>query len=363
MLPLRGDGSAEASLRLHSSLRTPTQVSAPPAGAPTPVTALPEHSEEANSAEGADGSKERGVIVVRSSADPKAVPPSYLQMLIDLSSASRALDDRLADPKTAEVQAAAQAFAAIDDDRNGMLEFAEFEQLLLAHSMAYTESEALSSTKVKRMFDKADLNGDGLVDFNEFLVMRERSTGKALKQQMKDAKYESKHGLARGGKLGHHGRGRHGHGKRGHKHATPGLAEDDDESSAAAVGEWVLAVREVEAEKAERRRQEKAAHDEMLARRFGVSDSVYALSKQELEILEGELLKQFPSELSETTAEGCLNMLAMRVGKMFDATEIQQCLRSLVASGTATLRASDLLVSLRTASAARRAPAATVASQ
>ena len=61
--------------------------------------------------------------------------------------------------------AAARAFLLFDADWNGTLTRAEFKDLMDNHAMV--SGSVHKKGVVDRMFDKADLNGDGQIDFNE----------------------------------------------------------------------------------------------------------------------------------------------------------------------------------------------------
>ena len=294
------------------------------------------------------------------------------------------------------MQAAALAFAHIDDDRNGMLSFAEFEQLLLGSTMASVASEAISAAKARRMFDAADLNGDGepplpscawvgmfpdlppprfffmsvheaclivcvcvrvfvcsgLVDFNEFVVLRRKSHNAHERDMQRGAKHGAKNGAKHGGHHGRHGKhgkhGKHASGDHGRNDVHGGSDEDGDGSTQPEVGSWVRAARELEEQVMEKQREERAAHDEAMVRRFAMSDSVWELTPDEVALLEGELLPEFPAELNEAAVASCFTMLGMRVGKMFDADEIEQSLALLLSdSGARTVSAAALVAALR----------------
>ena len=81
--------------------------------------------------------------------------------------------------------AAALAFESFDRDRSGMLDFAEFQQLILGLTMVNEMGlAALPPAKLERMFQKADLNRDGRVDFNEFVAMRRKKLGESSSKKV-----------------------------------------------------------------------------------------------------------------------------------------------------------------------------------
>ena len=103
-------------------------------------------------------------------------------MIIEMS-ASREVQDAVGDPEDFQVIAAARAFLLYDADWNGSLTRDEFQDLMDNHSMV--SGSVHKKGVVDKMFDKADLNRDGQIDFNEFVLLRERMQ---LKREMKTAK-------------------------------------------------------------------------------------------------------------------------------------------------------------------------------
>ena len=99
--------------------------------------------------------------------EERAAPPvhgEYLKMIIDMST-SRDVQDAVDDPDDFQVIAAARAFLLYDADWNGTLTRAEFKDLMDNHAMV--SGSVHKKGVVDRMFDKADLNRDGQIDFNE----------------------------------------------------------------------------------------------------------------------------------------------------------------------------------------------------
>jgi hypothetical protein len=130
--------------------------------------------------------KERASDECGDEGDEERAPPplhgEYLKMIIEMS-ASRDVQDAVGDPEDFQVIAAARAFLLYDADWNGTLARDEFKDLMDNHSMV--SGSVHKKGVVDKMFDKADLNRDGQIDFNEFVLLRERLQ---LKREMKTAK-------------------------------------------------------------------------------------------------------------------------------------------------------------------------------
>ena len=67
-----------------------------------------------------------------------------------------------------ELEQAANCFSLFDANRDGELSLAEFTELLRHVHAAEGEAD-VAAAQVQRIFGQADLNGDGSLDFNEFL--------------------------------------------------------------------------------------------------------------------------------------------------------------------------------------------------
>ena len=74
----------------------------------------------------------------------------------------------------AEVHAAAESFAAWDLNRDGVLDHDEFAKVVRSLSSGLSRPTQLDDEVVQRLFALADHNGDGNVDFNEFLSIHKR---------------------------------------------------------------------------------------------------------------------------------------------------------------------------------------------
>ena len=95
-------------------------------------------------------------------------------------------------------------------------------------------------------------------------------------------------------------------------------------------------------------------HEQMLERRFAMSDALGELSVDEMLLLELEVLGEYPTELSRSAVESCLTTLAMRVGKMFSPEEVDGLIQRLMPRAGAKVSPAELLVALNAARAAAR---------
>jgi hypothetical protein len=149
------------------------------------------------------------------------------------------------------------------------------------------------------MFESADLDRDGLVDFNEFVALRQRSTHKRVKQAEREEARAAK-GSARPKKGGKDARGdargggKRGGGKRSGGTRNGGATNRSEASSASGrhgptVGAWVHAVRAEQAKGEERHAHAVREHAQMVERRFALSDSLSDLTDDELLLLETEV--------------------------------------------------------------------------
>ena len=353
------------------------RVAAPPRR-PLPAAARPEASEAA-SAHG-------------------HVSKEYMELLVG-QSASRAVVDELHDLSRPDVAEAAAAFLEIEaGDRgeageghglqllageragvlSGLLTLEQFETSLVSHTLA---SGTDSGGKAAAMFAKADLNGDGRVDFNEFLALRRRALHHAHRhghhsaaatsppqkllrhkgggdeeqpsppqqpqqpqqqpqqpqQQKTHDHHHHKHGGKHGGK--HKPKGHHHHHHRPHDVAA---AED---------GTWVLAAKQVLDAEEGRVQAAHAAEQSRLAKRFAIDDGLEGLSADDLLLLETELLAGSTLPHGGLDAEACratLHALALRVGKILDPREVDALVGDLERQQPAgRIHAAALLVALR----------------
>ena len=90
------------------------------------------------------------------------------------------------------------------------------------------------------------------------------------------------------------------------------------------------AVREEHRKERERYAVAVREHEEMVERRFALSDALCDLSDAELLVLENEVLPGFPPQLSAAACSSALSMLGMRVGKMFEQSDIDRLVAALV---------------------------------
>ena len=255
------------------------------------------------------------------------VPSEYLQTII-ARSVSREIQDELSDPNDPEVLAAAVAFAAIDYDANGMLDLDEFEQLVVGTVMGSSANDdSTDRAKMKKMFDRADLNHDERIDFNEFLILRKRTLKHVAKQERYVARQEKKSPQKASAQRSRGDSRRRG--SRGGE-SRRGGSEHSDYEEGPQVGEWVQAVRNEHRKEQERYEIAVKEHEEMVERRFTLSDALADLSDAELLVLEGEVLPGFPPQLSAAACSSALSMLGMRVGKMFEQEDIDRLVASLV---------------------------------
>merc|ERR1719327_2403394 len=61
--------------------------------------------------------------------------------------------------------------------------------------------------RMQRMFGKADLNKDGRVDFNEFIIMRKKTERHLRKEEERKMRHQAKHQERRGSNKGGGGGG------------------------------------------------------------------------------------------------------------------------------------------------------------
>tara|TARA_B110001452_G_scaffold245370_1_gene230014 strand:+ start:342 stop:1466 length:1125 start_codon:yes stop_codon:yes gene_type:complete len=71
-----------------------------------------------------------------------------------------------------EVQAAAAMFVQYDMDRDGVVGLEEF--LLVMSSLAQRSGRVLSNERIQKLFAVADRDGNGVVDFGEFLILEQK---------------------------------------------------------------------------------------------------------------------------------------------------------------------------------------------
>lgn len=211
------------------------------------------------------------------------------------------------------------------------------------------------------MFNKADLNQDGRVDFNEFVIMRkkQRLSGGGSKGGSA-GRHGSRHATPKRSSKEHGGHTSSGHtpkggashagashaskrhaaaGKRekGSKHGKAKLSASSASSSGggggiqgeAEIGSWVVAHDRVlqaqEVEAIEERRQ----YVEAMASKHSMTDALADLSDDDVIMLESELLvdltTDFRGNVQSLSMDSCisvLNLLGLRIGKMFDAAEV-----------------------------------------
>lgn len=185
-----------------------------------------------------------------------------------------------------------------------------------------------SQEKMKKMFDRADINQDQRVDFNEFLILRRRSMRHAAKDEEKGERR-----AARGKKNGRRPRG----GER-----SDSLRSDIQPQTPV----WVEAVREEQRKGDERYAAARQEHDKMVARRFAHEDGLADLSADELLLFEAEVLVEFPTQLSASAIQASLSTLGLRVGKLFAQTEIDRLAATLVPTGRQGVAPAALLAAL-----------------
>jgi hypothetical protein len=243
-------------------------------------------------------------------------------MLVE-ASPSRSVHDELSDLDATDVQQAAEAFQRLEgDERAGALSLAQFSEWLVEQAMSGTAGEAPSHQRVQRMFAKADLNGDGVVDFNEFLAMWRRTWRRVEKHDERRRRHGARH-------------------PNGQPADAPGPPADGaeiapEEANAHAdtsAAPWVVAreaaLREEEARLDAARTLEAAR----LHARYQMTDALVDLTDDELDELEAELLGRGVSRAVETldveAARSSLNLLALRVGKLFSPAEVESLLQDL----------------------------------
>ena len=380
-----GDGSPTATNRSRGSEALPTPLwpqarraasgtraaDAPRSGG-DPTAAAPQPAAATSTAivaarRGAERSRHRSS---RGGAEPSSlsddttphIPLEYLALLID-SSKSRAVDDVVGERAVAlarpEVREAAAAFLALDADRNGLLSLDEFEQLILGRAMEDTAAAGLfSHAKMRKMFDHADVNKDGLVDFNEFVRMRMRAERRQASAS--PSKHRTSHAE------GH----RHVGGAREHVDTSTGTAHEEphargkaqrakrakrasrEADRAAEVGSWVEEVRVLQKKGEDDYNRAVAQHAQMVERRFGAGDALADLDADELLILETELLTEFPPSLSAAACASCLSLLALRLGKLFAPNDVDALIGRVLGDGSnsrgsATCSPEQLVAGLR----------------
>lgn len=71
-----------------------------------------------------------------------------------------------------EVQAAAAMFVQYDMDRDGVVGLEEF--LLVMSSLAQRSGRVLSNERIQKLFAVADRDGNGVIDFGEFLILEQK---------------------------------------------------------------------------------------------------------------------------------------------------------------------------------------------
>ena len=69
-----------------------------------------------------------------------------------------------------QVQSAAAAFMQYDLDRDGVVGLQDFH--LVMHALSQHAGKAVDHDDVRRMFSLADMDDNGAVDLNEFMVLR-----------------------------------------------------------------------------------------------------------------------------------------------------------------------------------------------
>ena len=210
--------------------------------------------------------------------------------------------DLFGDP---EVLEAAAAFRAMETEGNAVLTLEQFETALVGHAMSSGGDQALSLRKVRRMFDTADLNRDGLVDFNEFLAMRRRAQ-RQLRRREKHA---------------------------GKTQAATMVGTVGTGQAAATAAPWLKAARVVQLEEEERWREVCSKEQARIEARFNVTDSLADLDADELLLLETELIVNGSaaagSLLDGEACRSALEGLALRLGKIFDTVEVEALISDL----------------------------------
>ena len=120
---------------------------------------------------------------------------------------------------------------------------------------------------------------------------------------------------------------------------------------------WVVRHHEVEREEEAAALEARRAHVHALEVRHAVSDALGDLSLDELILLESELLIDFDGKpLSMDSCASILNLLGLRLGKMFDPIEVSDVVHGVIdgaANGNQTCSGVQLLAGLKRAGAGK----------
>jgi len=261
----------------------------------------------------------------------KAIEPEY-EAILRLQATSTSLyrpgESPLDAADEVTLAEAAAKFGALDVDRNGSLDRDEFAQLLIGHDLVHGGHH--THKQARAMFDAADRNGDGRIDFNEFLLMREVAARKRL--ALKDG------GAGAGAARGRRSRSRRGGGAEG------GGAD----GGAPPVGEnpsWVDAARAVHRARNEQKVADAHEADRLVRTRLDTSDSVYDLADDELDAL----CAMLGGEGSLHDAGACasyVGLLGLRLGRAFSDDEVAALLGRLQ-DLHGRVRARELLAAMR----------------
>jgi hypothetical protein len=219
---------------------------------------------------------------------------------------------------------AAAAFLAIEgDERMGVLSLEQFEASLVGQALVSANDEGSSMQKAQRMFDKADLNADGVIDFNEFLAMRRRAQSHLKRADGRKRRHAEKHAAA----------------------------AHTDAEAVAQVGSWVTVARGVQEQEQERRREENDAEAARMAARYAMDDGLRELTADDLEVLESDLRARRGSAFDGDEWRSILNLFALRVGKLFAAADVDALLERVAQkqAGQQAIPVQVLLAALRAA--------------
>ena len=219
-------------------------------------------------------------------------------MLIGRSE-STAIDDAVGELEPKELRRAAKAFRKLDDDQNGYLDFEEFKELL--HAAELAGGRSWDKASAKRLFDKSDLNKDGRLDFNEYVIMKQRSVNTDARRRT----------LTIATRV-----------------ATAAAAARSGTDSA--LPEFIVKRREDAARRDSVVAEERAAAAERQKKRFTAHDLLGSLTDDEVEVLI-ELCGGAAASVEPHAADAQFSLLEMRVGKMFDAAEIGEVIERAAA--------------------------------
>ena len=213
-------------------------------------------------------------------------------------------------------------------ERNGLLTLGQFEGALVGVAMTAASTAGATTRKATQLFQAADLNQDGFIDLNEFVAMRRRT--QKHQQKVVDRR---------------HARGSHGTRGRGSSGTPNGTPNDIPQCTPegtppphappGASGTWVAQLLDREEAEADLDRQAREAEARQLASRLAVHDSLHELVEDELHVLQEEVLPTVGTAALDVAAcHSALELLAMRIGKMFAVAELERFVDDLVrASG------------------------------